>query len=338
MRAAIRQVLFSQTPFDPRRLFAAGEQGSVHIARDLDTLISTAAGSTPDVALNGYAGKWLDQSGLGNNATQSTSTARPQLSARYNLLVATEAIDSASWAKSSIGTGSLPVVTQNAGNDPLGAGTAERVVFSRTSAGTGNRSYVRQAAAGKTSASYTISTYIRSNTGSTQRVRLYGNWGTTGAILDITATTDWQRFSATHSTTTGTSLTCDIGFFADSFSDLSSDVLLWGVDLRLTADNALPYQRVTSATDYDSAGFPQFLAFDADDALVATYPSSLGSACTVCVGRANAAPLILTGQTIGTTYTLNAAVADRVTGLIVVNRALTALETAQVTAYLQARS
>ena len=338
MRAAIRQILFGQAPFSPRRLFAAGEQGSVHIARDLDTLISTSAGSTPDVALNGYAGKWLDQSGLGNNATQSTSTARPQLSARVNLLAATEAIDSASWGKLAFGTGSAASVTQNAGNDPLGAVTAERVVFARSSAGTGNRSYIQQTAAGKTSTSYTLSAHIRSNTGSTQRVRLFGNWGTTGAINDVTATTDWQRFSATHSTTTGTSLACVLGFFADSYSDLSSDVLIWGVDLRLTADNALPYQRVTSATDYDSAGFPQFLAFDADDSLVATYPASLGSNCTVCVGRANAAPLILTGQTINTSYTLNAAVADRVTGSIVVNRALTVLETAQVTAYLQARS
>lgn len=324
--------------FSPTDLFTNGEQGNVHIARDLDTLISTAAGSTPDVALNGVVGKWLDQSGLGNHATQSTSTARPQLSARYNMLTATEQFNSVSWSKQAAGTGLPPTVTQNAGNDPLGAATAERAVFSRSSSGTNNRSFTQQIAAGKSSTSYTISSYIRSNTGASQRVRLYGNWGIAGAINDLIATTEWQRYSATHSTTTGTSLTCVIGFFADSFSELSSDVLLWGADMRLTADNALPYQRVVSATDYDADGFPQYLAFDADDALVSTYSSSLGSTCTVCVGRANTTPLILTGQTIGTSYTLNATVADRVTGLIVINRALTTLETSQVTDYLQALS
>ena len=80
---------------------------------------------------------------------------------------------------------------------------------------------------------------------------------------------------------------------------------------------------------------PTRIDYDAvDDTLVATFASSLGTDCTVCRAVPSVGASILTAQTIGTTYTDNT---DHC-GLIIVNRALTAGETASVTAYLNAKA
>lgn len=87
--------------FSPLSLFAAGEQGVWYDPSDLTTMFEDSAGTTPVHAPgNGTAdspvGKILDKSGRGNHATQSTSTARPTLSARYNLLTATDTLSTQS--------------------------------------------------------------------------------------------------------------------------------------------------------------------------------------------------------------------------------------------------
>ena len=83
-----------------------------------------------------------------------------------------------------------------------------------------------------------------------------------------------------------------------------------------------------------STGLSKWIDYDAvDDALNTTFPSSLGSNCTVCRANVGGAPTILTGQTIGTSY---ASSADHA-GLIIVNRALTGQETTDVTAWLTAK-
>ncbi len=83
-----------------------------------------------------------------------------------------------------------------------------------------------------------------------------------------------------------------------------------------------------------SISLSKWIDYDAvDDALNVTFPSSLGSNCTVCRANVGGAPTILTGQTIGTSY---ASSADHA-GLIIVNRALTGQETTDVTAWLTAK-
>jgi hypothetical protein len=80
---------------------------------------------------------------------------------------------------------------------------------------------------------------------------------------------------------------------------------------------------------------PTRIDYDAvDDTLVATFASSLGTDCTVCRAVPGVGASILTAQTIGTSYTDST---DHC-GLIIVNRALTASETASVTAYLNAKA
>ena len=40
---------------------------------------------------------------------------------------------------------------------------------------------------------------------------------------------------------------------------------IWGADVRRSNDTYLPYQRIAAATDYDTVGFPVYLAFDGSD-------------------------------------------------------------------------
>lgn len=83
-----------------------------------------------------------------------------------------------------------------------------------------------------------------------------------------------------------------------------------------------------------STGLSDWINYDAvDDVLNITFQSSLGSSCTVCRANVGAAPTILTAQTIGTSY------ADSTdhAGLIIIDRALTAQETTDVTAWLLAK-
>lgn len=95
------------------------------------------------------------------------------------------------------------------------------------------------------------------------------------------------------------------------------------------------YQRVTTATDYDSAGFPRLVNFDTvDDALGTTFPTSLGTACTVARSIPGTGAQILTAQTVGTTFT------DTTDShaLVIVDRALTASETTLLTGWLNGRA
>lgn len=96
MRAAIRQVLFGETPFSPRRLFLAGEQGVWYDVSDFATLFQDSAGTTPVTAIEQPVGLILDKSGRGNHASQSTTTSRPILRNRYNLLTQTDSLSTQS--------------------------------------------------------------------------------------------------------------------------------------------------------------------------------------------------------------------------------------------------
>lgn len=81
-------------------------------------------------------------------------------------------------------------------------------------------------------------------------------------------------------------------------------------------------------------GASQWIDFDAvDDVLNITFPSSLGSNCTVARAVVGGAPVITTGQTIGTSYAMSIDNA----GLVIVNRALTGQETTDLTAWLTAK-
>lgn len=168
-------------------LFSAGEQGVWYDPSDMSTMFQDAAGTTPVTAVEQPVGRILDKSGRGNHATQTTATSRPVLSARVNLLTATETL-------------ATQTVTTRATSQTLrfeGAGT---VTLSGTATGT---------------------------------------------------------YSAgSHSvTTTAGNLTLTV-----SGTVTKADLRATNMGVGLPA-----YQRVNTATDYDTAGFPHYLRFDGVD-------------------------------------------------------------------------
>jgi hypothetical protein len=78
--------------FFPGSLFANNEPGVWYDPSDMATLFQDAAGTTPVTAVEQPVGLILDKSGRGNHASQSTSTARPVLSARINILANTDTL------------------------------------------------------------------------------------------------------------------------------------------------------------------------------------------------------------------------------------------------------
>ena len=81
---------------------------------DMSTMFQDAAGTIPVTAVEQPVGKMLDKSGNNWHATQSITASRPTLSARKNLLLATETLATqsvttlaAQYTLSFTGTGSV---------------------------------------------------------------------------------------------------------------------------------------------------------------------------------------------------------------------------------------
>jgi hypothetical protein len=253
----------------------------------------------------------------GNHASQATLPARPQLSARVNLLTKTEQLADAAWSKTAVGTGILPVVTDNYAPAPDGTQTAARLQLSVASGTTSaDISYLTQFIS-NTSAVFG-SMWLRSNTGSSKLLTL--RVGPT--LVQRTITTEWAEFTITGAT--GGRI--DILLYGSIGGGGSADILVWHPGLYFAQSSR--YQRVNTAADYDTAGFPLYYAFDNfDDAMVTTFPAALGNNCTVVRSVPGVGAAITTGQTIGTTYTNTLTHS----GLLIFDRPLTAGETAAVT-------
>jgi hypothetical protein len=225
----------------------------------------------------------------GNHATQATSAARPTLSARVNLLTKTEQFDDAAWSKTN-----ATAVATSATNDPLGGTTAE--VFT-ANVGTGSVTDIFQNATLAAITPYKAIIYVKKNTHDFVQIRhytavggatRYANFNVASGVLgtvgvDATAAiTDagngWWRCQLT-ATVTGTAGGFDFYLIpnataasAPSWTRLGTEsVYIWGADLRVANDTALPaYQRVNTATDYNATGFPTYLLFDGTDDSMAT--------------------------------------------------------------------
>lgn len=116
---------------------------------------------------------------------------------------------------------------------------------------------------------------------------------------------------------------CGAGPMTASFTSLTVREIPGCHAIQNTADSR-PLLQADGKVDYDGV----------DDSMVITFPSSLGSDCTVIRAVPNGAVSILTGQTIGTTYTDST---DH-RGLFIINRALTQRETLIVSRWAARRA
>ena len=136
---------------------------------------------------------------------------------RTNVALFSEQFTNAAWDNANQVT-----ITANAGVSPDGYANADRLLS------TGSVWYFAQNHS-LTAAVHTISVYVKSNTSSNQTFRLFGNTSATSA--NLTATTDWQRFTFTFTATSGLLAQ---GIVRDT-SDNAVDLLIYGFQLEAGA-------------------------------------------------------------------------------------------------------
>jgi hypothetical protein len=268
--------------------------GTARVVAGTYTDILTAVSGNTTLEFNagaGFAGTvdnvTLREMPAGNHAyTPSTaSTARPTLSARYNLLTYSEQFDNAAWSKF-VGSGTS--ITANSIVAPDGNTTADTMTRANTVV---TESGVRFTTTQSNSTIYTLSVYAKvGTTGNLLYLRnlAIDNTTTTGIVkFDLTNGTVDLTLGATYTgkasitldkngyyrcSITGTTASSiannliDIGLTSSgTVGGTAGDFLyIWGADLRVSNDGVgIPsYQRIAAATDYDTVNFPPYLRFD----------------------------------------------------------------------------
>lgn len=152
---------------------------------------------------------------------------------RTNLLTKTSQFDDAAWAKSTGGTGSVPVVTANDAVGPDGQTSADKVVFD-AGAGTSSsdQSIITQIVTVSSATEYSGAIWIKGAVGGEEiLLRHAANSPYTKYVL----TTSWQRIAHVEtSATTATYFTIGIRQNVSGFGIINSTatVYLWGADLQ----------------------------------------------------------------------------------------------------------
>lgn len=262
-------------------LFSASEQGAWYDPSDMSTLFQDSAGTTPVTAVEQPVGRMLDKSGRGNHATQSTTTKRPVLSRRVNLLALTEAMTptfvvGTGWTLGAFGNWATPT-NLGAMLAPDGENTAAGI----RSVGAGGVSTSVQRVNVAPGASIVFRVWVKKVEGEDQSglagLRLIFQTGNNGALVDPYAasvvigesvTDAWQQFEIRYTTPATGVNQVEAGIWFASVAPAA--VAVWGASLTHAADAHLPYQWVNTATDYDAdpEKFPAYLRFDGvDDAL-----------------------------------------------------------------------
>jgi hypothetical protein len=284
----------------PATLFYQGEQGVWYDPSDLSTMFQDAVGLIPVTDVEQPVRRILDKSGNNHHATASADARRPVLSARVNQLVATEAFDAASWTRTNL---LVPITTEPS---PVGTNTGDKLVATTTN----GLHWAGQSIPVVSGVSYTYVVYVKAaEYTQIQFGRIApgipaiavvinasdGSIVSQSGVSNLVVTPDggWYRVSFT--VTADANGTTGVANFlvntanATSFAGNDSDGLfIWGADLRVTNDgvNLPAYQRVTTATDYDTAGFPLYLRFDGTDDCLFTgnVDFSATDEVTVCAG------------------------------------------------------
>jgi hypothetical protein len=238
---------------------SGGLVGSTSQGRTARTIniYATATATTANVLLIGIDASPFDISSFsvkqiaGNHAFQATNANRPILSSRVNLLTKTEDFSDGVWLKG----GGCTVTGTNILNLP------------------NLNSYVTQANALNIVVGLSITVNITlSGTGTTRQwFNLYGINGNSfvdGPIITLSDTPTVYSYKIT-SSVVNQNISIYIGraYLADT-----TTLTVGKVDLRPTNAGALlpPYQRVNTASDYDSVGFPLYLKCNGSSSAMST--------------------------------------------------------------------
>ena len=230
----------------------------------------------------------------GNHATQTTSAARPVLSARVNLITYSEQLNSNDWSKYAV------AISADAGVAPDSTTTADLLYATSTGA---VRSLYR---GGLPSVSKRHRYYAKASGKDwfcilAETTAAGGVWfdvangvlgtvsaGWTGSIES--AGNGWYVCTAT-STASFSTYTAVGPTDADNSTTVTASgtdgILVWGADVRTAStSSALPaYQQITDAATYDTVGFPYYLDFDGvDDSMSTTFAAAQAQPNSIGVG------------------------------------------------------
>ena len=244
------------------RLFINEEKGINKLDfSDFTGMYQDLARTVPYTAVEQPLGSFTGLNGV--TATAPADVNRGVVSARVNLLTKTEQFDNAAWQKGSGGLGTAPVVTPNAAMSPLGDMTADSVYFT-LNGGTvyADRSYLTQSFNSSIGTAYTGGVSVKANGPTDIGKKILLRHASGGGYTVITLSNEWQAVSSTETAIGATSaFLIELRGQAGGASDTCT-VDIWGARAQLAIDAHLPYQRVNTATDYDTVGFPHYLAFN----------------------------------------------------------------------------
>ena len=246
-----------------RALFANNQQGAWYDPSDFSTLFQDSAGATAVTAVEQPVGLMRDKSGRNNHASQITAASRPVVSARVNLLTKSEQFDDAAWGKNAVLT-----VSANSVTAPDGTLTAD--TLTRNAAATVSYADLTQsitASGGNVGKTYTSSVWLWTNSGTLAASLVISDLNFNTYTQAITVTTTPTRFTFTSSGGAGWNVSGTQIAFGLNVA-INSVFNAWGA--QLDVGTATRYQRVNTASDYDTAGFPMYLRFDGVDDGMAT--------------------------------------------------------------------
>lgn len=167
---------------------------------------------------------------------------------RENLVKYSQDFNNSAWLKTASGSGVAPVVTPDYAMAPDGTMTADRVVFDR-GAGTGATDYSLLRQAVSTATAGQRSFWVKSNTGTTQRI---SQWNAS-SYTEVDVPPTWTRINRDEGSTTF----IGIGKRGNTSIEAVADILIWGADLKagsvLTSHIPTAASTVT-VTDYATAG------------------------------------------------------------------------------------
>ena len=256
--------------FNPASLFAAGEQGAWYDPSDLTTLFQDAAGTTP-TTMETRVRLMLDKSGRGNHATAPSDASSPILRARYNRLERTEEISNVYWTKSQLTSFAASGVTPNGVTAfnlvPNTNVDAHRLWRPAINIAGPKTMRVVAKANGYNFLVVTDPTSFSAGIDLTTGTQ----FGGTGTAVVTSLGNGWWEIEVSGTATASTSFSVE-PLSSASFLAYAGDgvrgVLVGEFDDRFTADAALnipAYQSITTATSYDTNGFPPYLAADGTD-------------------------------------------------------------------------
>jgi hypothetical protein len=201
----------------------------------------------------------------GNHMLQSTSAARPLMSARVNLLTYTEDFSNAVWGTYVFSGSPTLVKTPDYATAPDASMTACRVQCDAMG-GNGVVLYQAPVIAG----TYPKSVWIKSNTGSDQVITITA----AEPSAKITVTSTWARYSC--AANIGPHYAFQVGVYLPDGTDSSCDILIWHPQVEL-GTTATDYQSVPGNGSTYATDFPIFQLYDGVDDGMATAAFSAGT-------------------------------------------------------------